>query len=100
MKKILLTLAAMSLSATMAYANGEGGNMKEACASDVTTSGCTGEGHDLKKCVRDYKKSHHDFKISDSCKSAMKQKHEARKEKREERKNKQAAKKDEKKDTK
>ena len=100
MKKILLTLAAMSLSATIAYANGEGGNMKEACASDVATSGCTGEGKDLQMCVHNYKKSHKGFKLSDSCKSAMKARHEARKEKREERKAKRAEKKDEKKDTK
>ncbi len=100
MKTILLTLAAMSLSATMAYAQGAVGDIKGACSSDLATTGCTGEGHNLKKCVHDYKKSHEGFKISDSCKTAMKDMHEARKEKREERKNKRAEKKDEKKDTK
>ena len=46
-----------------------------ACASDAQTAGCGGEkvGKGLLKCLGAYKKAHKDFKFSDACRDAMKQ---------------------------
>lgn len=92
MKKLLITLTALTLSAT-AYAHGDqGGMMKEACAADVATTGCTGEGKEKMKCMHEYKKANKDFKFSEGCKMAFKDAREDRKEKRMERKAKKDAK--------
>jgi hypothetical protein len=59
--------------------------IKEACAADITTAGCSGkEGGEMMKCIRMYKESHKDFKASDSCRAAMKVGRETRHEMREE----------------
>ena len=44
-----------------------------ACKSDASTAGCGNEqvGTGLMKCIHAYKKAHADFKVSDSCHSAM-----------------------------
>lgn len=82
MKKILVALTALSLSATLAYAH-EGGDLKAACADDIAATGCTAEGKEQFKCMREFKKANKDFKFSDGCKSARKELREERKEKRE-----------------
>ena len=95
MKKLLLTLTAMTLSANLAYAEttapaakskeaireevkAQREQVKSACSSDVSTTGCTGEGREQLKCIREYKKAHKDFKFSDACKAARKQGQEVR----------------------
>lgn len=90
MKNILTALTALTLSTSIAYANQ---NVKDACASDVATTGCKGEGKEQMKCLHEYKETNKDFKISDGCKSSfkehreeMKEKHAERKAKREEKK--------------
>lgn len=49
--------------------------INKACTQEAATAGCGAEkvGSGLLKCLHGYKKSHHDFKFSDSCKDAMKQ---------------------------
>lgn len=54
--------------------------VKAACSADVAATGCSGEGRELMKCVREYKKKNKDFKFSEGCQSAMKSGHEMRKE--------------------
>lgn len=90
MKNLLITLTALTLSSGMAYANQD---VKDACASDVATTGCNGEGKEQIKCLHEYKKNNKDFKFSEGCKSSfkehreeMKEKHAERKAKREEKK--------------
>lgn len=90
MKNILIALTALTLSSGMAYAHQD---VKDACATDVATTGCKGEGKEKMQCLREYKKANKDFKFSEGCKSAFKEVREDRKAKRE-------AKKEEKKDTK
>ena len=97
MKNLLIALTALTLSSGVAYANQD---VKDACASDVATTGCTGEGKEKMKCLHDYKKANKDFKFSEGCKSAFHENREEKKQKRDERKAKHEAKKDEKKDTK
>jgi hypothetical protein len=89
MKKLLLTITALVLSSTMAYADiaappakskeaikeeirAHLEQVKAACSEDVAKTGCQGEGRELMKCVREYKKKNKDFKFSDGCQSAMK----------------------------
>ena len=111
MKKVLLTVTAVILSATLAYAQTEATpakskeaikeeikaqveKVKAACSADYTTMGCAGEGKEKAKCVREYKKSHKDFKFSDACKSAMKDGREMRAERKKMRKEAHKAKKE------
>lgn len=91
MKTIIMTLATLTLSGTLAFANGH--DVKEACSADVATTGCTAKGKEQVKCLQDYKKANKDFKFSESCKASFK-------EAKEERKAKRAARKEDKKDTK
>lgn len=61
--------------------------IKAACAADITATGCTSEfGHGLMKCIHEYKASHADFKVSDSCKAAAHEGRDMRKERKEARK--------------
>jgi cytochrome c2 len=52
-----------------------------ACSTDSSTAGCGDQkvGTGLLKCLHAYKKSHNDFKFSDACKDAMKQRHHDKK---------------------
>ncbi|MDR3606220.1 MAG: hypothetical protein P4M08_02440 [Oligoflexia bacterium] len=81
--KSLLTLV-LALSAVSAYAGQPDATIKadaqainSACAADGQTASCGTEtfGHGLLKCIFAYKKANPNFKISDSCKAAMKQFH-------------------------
>ena len=51
--------------------------INSACTTDAQTAGCGNEvvGKGLLKCLSAYKKAHKDYKFSDSCKAALKQKH-------------------------
>jgi hypothetical protein len=100
MKKLLLTISALVLSSTMAYAEMEMSptatakskeaikeeirsnleQVKASCSADMAAAGCQGEFREKIKCVREYKKKNNDFKLSEACKSAMKNGHELRKE--------------------
>lgn len=80
-------IAAVILASSMSFA--ADGKVKEdaaqvnsACSADAQTAGCGSEtvGKGLLKCLRNYKKEHKDFKVSDSCKASMKQLHADRKE--------------------
>ena len=97
MKNILMTLTALTLTASLVYASND---VKDACASDLATTGCTGEGKAQINCLHEYKKANKDFKFSEGCKVAFKEHKEERKQKRDERKAKREAGKEEKKDTK
>lgn len=48
-----------------------------ACSTESTTAGCGTEkvGTGLLKCLHSYKKSHPEFKFSDTCKTAMQKRH-------------------------
>ncbi|MEQ1723519.1 MAG: hypothetical protein ABL930_10115 [Pseudobdellovibrio sp.] len=99
MKKLLLTITVLVLSSTIAYADiaappatakskedikeeirSHIEQVKTACAADVATTGCTGEGREMMKCVREYKKKNKDFKLNEDCHSAMKSGRELKKE--------------------
>ncbi len=49
--------------------------VNSACSAEAQTAGCGSEtvGHGLLKCIHAYKQAHSDFKISEGCRSAMKQ---------------------------
>ncbi len=111
MKNILFTLTAMILSSNMVYAETSAPKSKEeireeikaqvaqikaACAADIATTGCTSEGREQMRCIKEYKKAHKEFKFSDACKDARKGIRKERKAMRKERK----AGKDEKSETK
>lgn len=50
--------------------------VKAACSADIQATGCSQElGHGLMKCIHEYKKSHKEFSVSESCKAAA---HEGR----------------------
>lgn len=98
MKKLLLTVSALILSSSLSFADiaapppakskeaireemkAHMEQVKAACSADVATTGCSGEGRELMKCVHAYKKSHKEFKFSEGCQSAMKAGHQMRKE--------------------
>ena len=54
-----------------------------ACSAESATAGCGADkvGSGLLKCLHTYKKAHHEFKVSDGCKAAMKQRRADRKNK-------------------
>ena len=97
MKNLLIAFTALTLSSGLAYANQD---VKDACAADVVTTGCKGEGKEKMKCLQDYKKANKDFKFSEGCKAAFHKHREEKKMKHAESKAKHEDKKEEKKDTK
>lgn len=60
--------------------------VNSACADEAVKANCGEQkvGSGLLKCIHSHKKANRDFKISESCKEAMKHLKEERKEKREE----------------
>ena len=69
----------------------ESAEMKEkinaACSADAATAGCTtGAGEGLMKCIHEYKASHPDFKVSESCMTAAHEGQHMRHERKEARK--------------
>ncbi len=81
MNKLLLTVTSMILASSLAYAQAPAAKdrqaikeqVKSACAADIATTGCTSEGREQMKCIKEYKKSHKDFKFSEGCKMARKE---------------------------
>jgi hypothetical protein len=79
MKSIFAVLALLCFSSN-AFADGkvaQGADAQAidaACTTDAATAGCGSEqvGTGLLKCLHAYKKAHHDFKFSDSCRAATK----------------------------
>jgi hypothetical protein len=71
------TVAGTTAFAADAAMNADNDAINTACASDSSTAGCGNEkvGTGLLKCLHAYKKAHKDFKFSDDCKKAMKQRH-------------------------
>ncbi len=101
MNFVFVLVTGISLLSIPAFANEEGIASKStraqainaACATDSQTAGCDGKevGTGLIRCLHAYRKQHkQDFKISESCKAALKASREERKEKRQERKAKRA----------
>lgn len=97
MKNLLIAFTALALSSGTAFANQD---VKDACAADVATTGCKGEGKEKMKCLRNYKQANKDFKFSEDCKLVFKQQREENIRKRDELKAKHGDKKEVKKDTK
>lgn len=86
MKMVSLMIAGLTLCASVSFAadatmEADKTAIDSACTADAGTAGCGSEkvGTGLLKCLHAYKKAHHDFKFSDSCKAAMKQMHADRK---------------------
>jgi hypothetical protein len=80
---ICITLLSMSLTTFAAdpAMKADAQAVDSACTADAQTAGCGSEkvGTGLLKCLHAYKKAHHDFKFSDSCKASMKKMHQDRK---------------------
>ncbi|HEY6094787.1 MAG TPA: hypothetical protein VIU93_07520 [Gallionellaceae bacterium] len=86
MSKITQLLAAtavlftLSVSAHAADATMKADNqaVDSACKAEAQTAGCGSEvvGKGLLKCMGAYKKAHKDFKYSEGCRDAMKQRRE------------------------
>jgi hypothetical protein len=74
-KILILSLSLISLNA-LAEENlkADRDAVNNACSADAQTAGCGSEvvGKGLLKCLHSYKKSHSEFKFSDSCKQSMK----------------------------
>ncbi len=70
-------LAALSVNAQAADATMKADNqaVDSACKAEAQTAGCGSEvvGKGLLKCMGAYKKAHKDFKYSEGCRDAMKQ---------------------------
>ena len=61
--------------------------VKAACATEIQATGCSQDlGKGLMKCIREYKKSHKEFTISETCKAARHDGREMHKEHKAERK--------------
>jgi hypothetical protein len=74
---IFLLVSASSAFAADAAIKADNQTIDSACSGDAQTAGCGSEvvGKGLLKCLHAYKKAHKDFKLSDGCKAAMKQRH-------------------------
>lgn len=83
MKKNLLVLTTMMAVSSWAFAGNSTPSeevlknreaVKAACSQEITTANCGDKeiGKGLLKCVSQYRKQNKDFKISDGCKTAMK----------------------------
>lgn len=87
MKKFLLSTVSILSISLIAVAEGPqqgGGQMREqmrakiqervqaACGQDIATAGCSGvNGKARMQCMKDYKKSHQEFKVSEGCRAEM-----------------------------
>jgi hypothetical protein len=74
---LMILFGAESAFAADAAMKADNQAIDSACAADAQTAGCGSEivGHGLLKCLHAYKRANKSFKLSDSCKSAMKQRH-------------------------
>ena len=81
---LITTLLLMTVAAAQSdtQSSGKKGQMatdknavNSACSAEAQTAGCSNEtvGHGLLKCIHAYKQAHPGFKVSDGCRSAMKQ---------------------------
>ncbi len=78
-----LVLSLFALSAASAFAadatiSADNQSIDNACKAEAQTAGCGNEvvGKGLLRCLHAYKKSNKDFKFSDGCKTALKQRHQ------------------------
>jgi hypothetical protein len=76
---VMLSLALFTQSAIAADSvmTADKAAVNSACTAESTTAGCGSEqvGTGLLKCIHAYKKANKGFKVSDGCKTAMKQMH-------------------------
>jgi len=81
--KTLFAVLALTVISLPAFADGKAAQgadaqaIDAACTSDAATAGCGSEqvGTGLMKCLHAYKKAHHEFKFSDSCKASLQKAH-------------------------
>jgi cytochrome c2 len=89
MNKLMMASALVMVISTVATAkentSADAQAVNGACSQDAVTASCGDEkvGTGLLKCLHAYKKSHKDYKFSDSCKASMKEFREDHKERRE-----------------
>ena len=72
---LCITLAVMFFQIAEAKkTDAEKNEINSACAEDGQKAGCGDKkfGTGLLKCIRQYKKDHKDFKLSEACKTARK----------------------------
>ncbi len=74
----VLSLESFASAAGTVNSSADAQSIDNACSQDAATAGCANEkvGTGLIKCLHTYKKANRSYKISPSCRAAIKQMHQ------------------------